>query len=133
MRATERRDLFQSRFLTIDSDSPPVARPPSAYKLDSRMQQQQVASSQSLSRKPSSASAIGRIPLSRRNTDGNGFPLTGRASPLPNVDTNLFKDTHVWETSVHFGNMTIPIRWPLDEWDDEVGEVSGWCGLIATR
>lgn len=96
LRSSERKDLFADRFAT--STSAPAQDQTRPF----------------VDRKTSLAS------MRSHNAP------TGRASPFPfgSKEGGGVRDTHVWDTSVAFGKVDIPIRWPLDEWEDEVGEVS---------
>ncbi|CAO1612702.1 unnamed protein product [Parajaminaea phylloscopi] len=125
LRATERRDLFLSRFHSSQSDVSPssaglAASASSTVRLDSRPP----AQSQGMSRKPSSASAKAKSAFGRGvSAENNSAPIPDRPATGPPVEAS-HRDTHVWETTAQFGRMDIPIRWPLDEWPEEIGEYS---------
>lgn len=44
-------------------------------------------------------------------------------APTP-APPHLPRDTHFWDTSIQYAKMDIPIKWPMDAFEDEVGEVS---------
>lgn len=122
LRSTERRDFFSSRYSSGPPTTAPLTSQRSALRQDNPLQQQQAAASQAMSRKPSSASTRSRL-LTRGGSDGGTSLANSLASPLPAPDPTA-KDTHVFETVAKYGQLDRSIRWPLDEWSDEIGEVS---------
>ncbi|PWN23179.1 spindle pole body interacting protein [Microstroma glucosiphilum] len=145
LRASERKDLFIDRFVTPDSGDQGAAPNTANGYQPSHDSASKTASHPSvdhsarppltpiapaqMSRRPSAASLRSAMMATRIGSFTASAPAppptpaaTGPDSPT--MLTNAGKDTHFWVTGLHYGKVDVPIRWPTDNWDDEIGEYS---------
>jgi hypothetical protein len=148
LRASERKDLFIDRFVTPEAaDQATTPNAANGYQLShshdsaatkavnhpsidhtARPPLTPIAPAQ-MSRRPSAASLRSAMMATRIGSYNASTPAVP-ASPAPTgpdsptMQSNAGKDTHFWVTGLHYGKVDVPIRWPTDNWDDEIGEVS---------
>lgn len=121
LRCSERRDLFEEKFNTAE-DNPlsPSATTTATTSTEDRPSHLGVpggdADQQPRSRVASdnsNASAAGAARLSN-----------GKVVATNGAKSKSLRDTHYFETSVHYNELVLPIRVPLYTFPDEVGDVS---------
>ncbi|CAO1621158.1 unnamed protein product [Sympodiomycopsis kandeliae] len=98
LKASDRKDLFLDKYSLPSADHP---RPGSS-------------ASHTSSSRPSGSRPISPVATRRRPSEHDHLS----AAALPR------RDTHFWETSIQYGKMDIPIKWPMDTFQEEVGEYS---------
>jgi hypothetical protein len=121
LRCSERRDLFEEKFNTAE-DNPlsPSAMTTATISTEDR---------------PSHLGVPGgdpdQQPRSRVASDNSNASVAGaaRSNSGKLVTTNgakskSLRDTHYFETSVYYNDLSLPIRVPLYTFPDEVGDVS---------
>lgn len=125
LRCSERRDLFEEKFIDVDEDRNttfPSARDNAA-----------LTSEKSKDDRPSHLGVPGgetdQQPRSRVGSDNSNASAVGLARnarpSIPNSAKNKsLRDTHYFETSVYYNDLSLPIRLPLYTFPNEVGDVS---------
>lgn len=143
LRASERKDLFIDRFITPDAgDQAATPNAANGYHLghesktanhasidhSARQPLTPIAPAQ-MARRPSAASLRSAM-MATRIGSFNAVTQPAPSTPAPTgpdsptMLSHAGKDTHFWVTGLHYGKVDVPIRWPTDNWDDEIGEVS---------
>lgn len=128
LRCSERRDLFEEKFINDENSSFP---PSSAKALAAR----DSAGANIQEDRPNHLGVPGgdtdQQSRSRVASDNSNASVAGEArssSGKPAISTGpkskTLRDTHYFETSVYYNDLSLPIRVPLYTFPSEVGDVS---------
>ncbi|KAK9898601.1 spindle pole body interacting protein [Cystobasidium minutum MCA 4210] len=127
LRCSERRDLFEEKFaeeasaISASATSPTSLETPSSIAKEDRLAHLNIPGGgdselQPRSRVTSDNSTVSATGMARTNSSKTAVPGSAKNKSL--------RDTHYFETSVFYNDLSLPIRLPLYTFPHEVGDYS---------
>lgn len=125
LRCSERRDLFEEKFVDLENHNESTSSSVQGHggaagqkSKDDRSNHLGVPGGDA-DQQPRS-----RVGSDNSNASAVGLARTSKPSMSNSAKNKSLRDTHYFETSVYYNDLSLPIRLPLYTFPNEVGDVS---------